>query len=153
MATEEPITETETETPDNVVAFSVETFRAAYPKITAALVPDAQLEILWTVAEQFIDNTAGSMFPYSRKDCVKTRQVMLYLMLCHLATMATWDVNQSGPVASAGEGSVSVSFGLQTAYGQEWLSGTPCGRTLLQMLIPYALGGRISIVDNYHPYG
>lgn len=121
--------------------------------MTVELVGDEQLAALFDVACELIDNTAGSPFPYDPGEGKHTRRIMLYLMVCHLATMATWELGQTGAVNSAGEGSVSVSFGVQPVMGEEWLGLTSCGRTLFQMLKPYFLGGKIFTVDNFHPWG
>lgn len=136
-----------------IVTFDPAEFRAFYPKFTVATVSDEQLEHMFDLACTFIDNTDNSRFPYDPSKKVYVRKEMLYLLVCHLATMELWSPGQSGPLASATQGSVSVGFQNITLNNQQWLSQTPCGRTLAMLMKPYALGGRIATVCHFHPYG
>lgn len=136
-----------------IVVFDIAEFRTFYPKIGPEAVTDSELEYFFSLAETFIANTDASRFPYDPDNRVFVRKQLLYLMVCHLATMAMWDAGQSGPVTSAAQGSVSVGFQNVQMGNQQWYSQTPCGRTLLQMLKPYALGGRIFTKPDFHPYG
>jgi hypothetical protein len=136
-----------------IVTFDTDEFRNFYPKFTPDVVTDAQLENFFALGCSFIDNTNKSIFPYDPDKKVFVRKQMLYLLVCHLATMETWQAGQSGPLTSASQGSVSVGFQNIQMWGQPWFSQTPCGRTLLMMLRPYALGGRIFGTCSFHPYG
>lgn len=136
-----------------IVVFNATEFRTFYPKFTEELISDEQLDNLFQLACTFIDNTDKSRFPYDPDRNIYTRKQMLYLLVCHLATMELWGAGQSGPLTSATQGSVSVGFRSMDMWGQPWFSQTPCGRTLLQMLMPYALGGRIFTKPHFHPYG
>lgn len=136
-----------------IVTFNPTQFRTFYPRFTEALVSDEQLENLFQLACTFIDNSESSIYPYNPEKNVYTRARMLYLLVCHLATMDLWGGGQSGPLTSATQGSVSVGFQSVDMWSQPWFSQTPCGRTLLQMLMPYALGGKIFLKPNFHPYG
>jgi hypothetical protein len=136
-----------------IVVFNATEFRTFYPKFTEELISDEQLDNLFQLACTFIDNTDKSRFPYDPNRNIYTRKQMLYLLVCHLATMELWGAGQSGPLTSATQGSVSVGFQSMDMWGQPWFSQTPCGRTLLQMLMPYALGGRIFTKPHFHPYG
>ena len=136
-----------------IVVFNATEFRTFYPKFTEELISDEQLDNLFQLACTFIDNTDKSRFPYDPDRNIYTRKQMLYLLVCHLATMELWGAGQSGPLTSATQGSVSVGFQSMDMWGQPWFSQTPCGRTLLQMLMPYALGGRTFTKSNFHPYG
>lgn len=136
-----------------IVVFNATEFRTFYPKFTEELISDEQLDNLFQLACTFIDNTDKSRFPYDPDRNIYTRKQMLYLLVCHLATMELWGAGQSGPLTSATQGSVSVGFQSMDMWGQPWFSQTPCGRTLLQMLMPYALGGRIFTKSHFHPYG
>lgn len=136
-----------------IVVFNATEFRTFYPKFTEELISDEQLDNLFQLACTFIDNTDKSRFPYDPDRNIYTRKQMLYLLVCHLATMELWGAGQSGPLTSATQGSVSVGFQSMDMWGQPWFSQTPCGRTLLQMLMPYALGGRIYTKPHFHPYG
>lgn len=132
-----------------IVVFDPEQWRTSYPQF--ADLTDAQLVEFFTIATQFIDNTEASPYPYEPPG-VLTRQIMLNLMVCHLATLRSWQSGQTAPISSASQGSVSVSFGSPTMT-KEWFSSTACGQTLWMMLKPYVSGGHIYIVENYHPYG
>ena len=136
-----------------IVVFNATEFRTFYPKFTEELISDEQLDNLFQLACTFIDNTDKSRFPYDPDRNIYTLKQMLYLLVCHLATMELWGAGQSGPLTSATQGSVSVGFQSMDMWGQPWFSQTPCGRTLLQMLMPYALGGRIFTKPHFHPYG
>ena len=136
-----------------IVVFNATEFRTFYPKFTEELISDEQLDNLFQLACTFIDNTDKSRFPYDPYRNIYTRKQMLYLLVCHLATMELWGAGQSGPLTSATQGSVSVGFQSMDMWGQPWFSQTPCGRTILQMLMPYALGGRIFTKPHFHPYG
>ena len=136
-----------------IVVLNATEFRTFYPKFTEELISDEQLDNLFQLACTFIDNTDKSRFPYDPDRNIYTRKQMLYLLVCHLATMELWGAGQSGPLTSATQGSVSVGFQSMDMWGQPWFSQTPCGRTLLQMLMPYALGGRIFTKPHFHPYG
>lgn len=136
-----------------IVVFNITEFRAFYPKFTDEQITDEQLINLFQLACTFIDNTDSSRFPYDPERNVHTRKQLLYLLVCHLATMELWGAGQAGPLTSATQGSVSVGFQSVDMWGQSWFSQTPCGRTLLMMLQPYALGGRIFTTPHFHPYG
>ena len=137
-----------------IVEFNPTEFRSYYPKFTVDKVSDAQLESYFRLASSLINNTDSSQFPYNPDNGQYIRKELLYLLVCHLATMGTWDIGQSGEVKSATEGSVSVSYGeFKGNPNASWFNQTPCGRTLWMMLKPYALGGRIFSVSDFHPYG
>lgn len=137
-----------------IVEFNPTEFRSFYPKFTVEKVGDVQLESYFRLASSLIDNTDSSRFPYDPTSGQYIRKELLYLFVCHLATMGLWDVGQSGAVNSATEGSVSVSYGeFKGTPNAAWFNQTPCGRTLWMMLKPYALGGRIFTTPNFHPYG
>lgn len=136
-----------------IVEFSPAEFREAYPRFAGDSVTDAQITWYWDVACSLINNTDNSRFPYEPSKGVNTRKTLLYLLMCHLLTMAQWGGGQSGPLTSATEGSVSVGFQQVMMGNQAWFSQTPCGRTLLMMLRPYILGGFIFPNRSFHPYG
>lgn len=136
-----------------IVVFNPTQFRTFYPRFTDDLITDEQLDNLFQLACTFINNTDNSRFPYDPDQNVYTRAQMLYLLVCHLATMELWGNGQPGPLTSATQGSVSVGFQAIVMWSQPWFSQTPCGRTLLQLLLPYALGGKIFTKPNFHPYG
>lgn len=137
-----------------IVTFDSTEFRGFYPKFTVDVVSDTQLENYFNLACSLINNTESSPFPFDPDNNIYIRKEMLYILVCHLATMGTWDVGQTGPVQSATQGSVSVSYGnLTGSANARWFNQTPCGRTLWMMLRPYALGGRIASIPDFHPFG
>lgn len=138
-----------------IVTFSADDFRKFYPKITPELVSDEELQAQFEIACTYINNTDNSIFPYNPPAGVTTRKVMLYLMVCHLlGSVSTIPLGQAGVAQSASQGSVSVGFsGVNTSQLGQWLSETACGRSLWQLMRPYALGGLHVTHENYHPYG
>lgn len=123
-----------------VVVFDIPEFRALYPSIVAT---DAQLRMFFSIAEGFLDNTECSIV----KD-VEARKTMLYLLVAHLASLnqqAEGGNAVVGRVASATEGSVSISldygtmgnnerFYLQTPYGNLYWQMTKRFRSFLYRL-------------------
>ena len=139
-----------------VVVFDAQAFLEAYPKFAPGgkpLLTDGQLEQAFEVACLLLDNTDASPVPYDPERGILKRRTLLWLIVCHLATLALWPTGQSGPVASATEGSVSTSFSLPTATGKAFWNATPCGQTYWQAIQPYLAGGRYFAVRNYHPWG
>ena len=103
-----------------VVEFEPAAFREAYPRFTAELISDAQLQQAFDLACLLLDNTDASL---------------------------------SGPLSSATEGSVSVSFSIPQNIGKAFYSQTPCGQAFWQAVQPYAAGGRYYAVRHWHPWG
>lgn len=141
-----------------VVVFDPEDFLSAFPKFTdpvtgAPLFTDAQLQQAFDVACLLLDNTNTSVVPYAPEQGITTRKTLLYLLVCHLVTLALWPAGQSGPASSATEGSVSVSFAAPPVTGRDYYLLTPCGRTFWQAIQPYVAGGRYYAAKHYHPWG
>jgi hypothetical protein len=131
-------------------------WRGLYPQFSA--VTSAQLDALWEIAVSFIDNQEGSIIPYDPEHGVYVRKVLLYALMCHLATIATQDMaGQPGTLTNASEGSVSAGFYMpQFPAGgvtAAWYNQTPCGRTVWALLRKFSLGGRYYAVQNVHPFG
>lgn len=123
-----------------VVALDAAAWRAAYPQF--AEVTDAQVELWWAMATQLVDNGPGSPIPYDPDAGVTTRQTILWVVMCHLATLdARGDM--VGRVASAAEGSVNTSLasGLDGSRAAAWWTQTRCGATAWQLLTAYRAGG------------
>lgn len=138
------------------VAWDEEAWRELYPQFSG--ITSAQLDMLWQMACTIVDNTETSPFPYDPDNNVYVRKIILYALMCHLATLATWDANgQQGALASASEGSVSASFQMPqypaTSVSAQWYNQTLCGRTAFNLLRAYALGGRYYAVKHFHPFG
>lgn len=136
-----------------VVEFDPAAFREAYPRFSADLISDAQLEQAFDLACLLLDNTDASPVPYDPEHGVMIRKTLLWLLVCHLATMALWPTGQSGPIASATEGSVSVSFSIPQNAGKAFYNQTPCGQSFWQAIQKYVVGGRYFAVRHYHPWG
>lgn len=137
-----------------VVEFDVTEFRTLYPKFTEKVASDVQLEFAFQKACVILDNTDKSIVPYNPDKGVYTRKVMLYLLVCHLITIALWSASgQSGPITSASEGSVSTGFNVPTSNTGEWFKQTPCGYTFWQMIQAYNIGGRYYAIKYSHPWG
>lgn len=137
-----------------VVVFDAEEFREGRPQFTEELISDAELETCFEMACLILDNTDKSRIPYDPDNGVTTRKTLLYMLVCHIATLSLWPIGQSGPVASASEGSVSTSFQQITlGSGSEWYSLTPCGMAFWKATAPYRLGLISKKPRHFHPWG
>ena len=139
-----------------VVDWDESLFVELYPQF--ANTTSTQLEMLWEMACSLVDNTENSLIPFDPDNGVFIRRVILFALVCHLATMGSWSAEgQSGPIASASQGGVSASFQIPTlpagGVTVQWYNQTPCGRTAWMLLRPYSLGGRYYGVKTFHPFG
>ncbi len=116
-----------------VVIFDPEEFRDMFPVILAT---DAQLNMFFKMAEGFLSNTECSLV----KD-LEERKLMLYQLVAHIATMNSQVESGNsvvGRVASASEGSVSISLDYGTMGNNErWYLQTPYGANYWQMTKRY----------------
>lgn len=135
-----------------VVTFDPTTFTGVYPRF-AGVLTDAQLNEAFNVACLQLDNSNTSIVPYDPANGVNERQTILNLLTCHIATIALWGDGQSGPVAGASEGSVSVSFSVPDAANASWFKLTSCGQMYWQSTRKYVVGGRYVAKKYYHPWG
>ncbi|HHQ6627104.1 TPA: DUF4054 domain-containing protein [Serratia fonticola] len=136
-----------------IVTFDSDEFLAIYPRFAGVLSP-AQLQNAFDVACLVLDNSEGSIVPYDPANGVNERKTLLYLLTCHIATVAVWGINgQAGPTSSASEGSVSVSFAVPDAASSSWFKATPCGQMYWQATRKYVVGGRYIAKRYYHPFG
>lgn len=131
-------------------------WRAIYPQF--ATVTSEQLAALWQMATAIVDNSEGTPIPYDPDNGVFVREIILYALVCHLATIATQDAaGQPGTLTNASEGSVSAGFYMPQFPGggvsAAWYNQTPCGRTVWVMLRRFSLGGRYYGIKYIHPYG
>lgn len=114
------------------MTFNVEKFRTIYPQF--AEVPDAQLEFIWENALMISGIEEDTRVPESQKEN------LLFMLVCHLATLATRGT--VGAVAGAAQGSVSVTYTTPTYTGDAaWFGLTPCGSAYWQVIKRYRLGG------------
>lgn len=137
------------------VVLNTDNFRLMYPSLTESVLPTQILELLWDQACSIVGNDDRSFSPYDPEKGVKEREVLLYLVTCHLATLASGDQNQAGRLTSVSEGSVSASFeGIKAnSVTAQWWLQTRCGATYWALTAKYRMGGRLYGQSNYHPYG
>lgn len=136
-----------------IVTFDPVEFREFYPKYTEKIATDAQLENFFNTAVMLIGNDDNSRFPYDPDAGVYDRKTLLYLLVCHLATLNTWQVGQTGPLTSASQGSVSIGYGQAQMGTAEWYGLSQCGQTFWALTLKYRKGGLIYTPSNFHPYG
>lgn len=130
--------------------FDREVFRQRYPAFTEEKLPDGALDALWESVVSLLANSEG-LFPWPES---KTPAIV-YAALCHLATLQTADSDAPGRVASASQGSVSVSFDLVQGQGDaaQWWNLTKCGALFWVLTKPYRMGLKLYRGSNYHPWG
>lgn len=145
----------------SVVAWDESAWRELYPQFDEGQTyycTSAQLAQLWTVATTLVDNTDASQIPYDPDKGVYVRRVILYALICHLATLA-WQGRQGqyGTLTNATEGSVTAGFTLPVLPVQgvtgAWYGLTACGLMAWTLLRRYALGGVSYKPPHYHPWG
>lgn len=135
-----------------VVEFDPAAWLEAYPQFQGQL-SEAQLAQAFDVACLLLDNTDASPVPYDPSNGIETRRVLLWLLVCHLATLALRPLNQSGPMTSATEGSVSVGFQVPQTVNGAYFVQTPCGASYWQAVRKFVVGGRYYDACRYHPWG
>lgn len=140
--TEHPNNET-TDTPEGVVVFNIEKFREIYPELSA--LTDGQLNGYFDRACLFLDNT-----PKSIVSDLRERETLLFMLVCHIATLAGRGGGATGAVTSATEGSVSASFQpLAYSGNAQWYAQTACGAAFWQAIKKYIYGGRTYVQRTY----
>ncbi|MGJ0578494.1 DUF4054 domain-containing protein [Xenorhabdus bovienii] len=117
----------------DIVELDIKKWRELYPNITAT---DARLEMYFVEATMLLNNTEHS--------CVKNlkeRELLLYLLMAHMATLqnhADAGNNAVGRASSATEGSVSISLDYGTTSDSEkWYIQTPYGARYWQLTARY----------------
>lgn len=124
-----------------IVIFNPTEFKDAYPQY--ADFTDAQLAHFFEVACLIVDNTEASPAPYNPPS-VKTRKIVLNLLVCHQAELEARGNDITGTINSVNEGSTSISFGQKpTPSNAWWFTDTQCGALAYQILSSVALGGRL----------
>ena len=139
------------------VAWDEAAWRELYPQFCNSVTSE-QLSMLWKMAVTLIDNGEGAVLPYDPAKGIYAREIALYALMCHLATIATQDAaGQPGTLTSASEGSVSAGFYMPQfpagGVSAAWYNQTPCGRNVYMILRRYALGGIYYPVRHVHPFG
>lgn len=114
------------------MTFDITTFRTIYPQF--ADIPDETLEFMWQNALMISGLEHDTRIPEAQK------QNLLFMLVCHLATLA--QRGTAGPMTSAKQGEVSVSYGAMSGGTEgEWYNTTPCGAAYWQAIKRYRLGG------------
>ena len=116
----------------SAVVFDKARFQTAYPEVQAT---DAQLEMWFAQAESLLDNTGRSIVKKPEE-----REMLMFLLLRHFAAQAERAAQGGlvGRIASASEGSVSVSADMGAAIGNAaWYLQTPYGATYWQLTAKY----------------
>ena len=143
------------------VVWDESAWRAVYPQFDEGqpwYCTSAQLSGLWQIAVTLVDNSDQAAIPYEPSKGVYTRQILLWAIMCHLATLA-WQGRQGqyGTLNSATEGSVTASFQMpqlpQMGVTGAWYALTPCGLMAWTILRRYALGGVSYKPPHFHPWG
>ncbi len=118
----------------SAVVFDPLEFKVFYPQFEA--VADERLTMFFTQACILLDNTDKSVV-----ENLDERKILLYLLTCHIATLAERGGDIVGALTSAGEGSVNVAYSAPSAKNGAWYMQTQCGATYWQMTLPYRVGG------------
>ena len=116
------------------MTFDIALFRSIYPQFSA--LSDTQLEFMFNNALIISGIEDDSRIPENQK------QNLVYMLVCHLATLATRGT--AGAMLSAQQGDVHVAFGQMTSTGggdADWYNLTPCGSAYWQAVKRYRLGG------------
>lgn len=114
------------------MTFDITKFRTIYPQF--AEIPDVSLVFMWQNALMISGLEHDSRVPEEEKEN------LLFMLLCHLATLATRGT--AGAMTSAKQGEVQVSYAAPNATGDAaWYNTTPCGAAYWQIIKKYRLGG------------
>ena len=115
------------------MTFDVEKFRAVYPQF--ASLSDAQLEFMWEHALIISGVEGDTRVPEGQKEN------LLFMLVCHLATLATRGT--AGAMTSAKQGEVQVTYASVPSRSDDadWFNLTPCGSAYWQAIKRYRLGG------------
>ena len=136
------------------VKFDPATFREVFPQFTEDMFTDAQLTNAFKMVTTVIDNSPNAVIPFDPDKGVYDREMVLNALVCHLLAMAQRaKEGQAGPVASASEGSVSISFAVPSIDEDSYYLQTPCGQMFLKLVAKYAVGGLyVGPDDDFHPW-
>ena len=119
----------------DVVVFDPAEFLAMYPQFQNVYTPE-QLGTFFNVACMICDNTENSLV----KDLTE-RKTLLYLLVCHIATLQERGTAIVGTITSASKGGVSVSLQPYT-NNPNWYTQTQCGSTYWLLTQKYRTGMR-----------
>lgn len=126
--------------------FELTKFREVYPQFAA--MTDAQIDWQAALALEAIKKIEN----WGLLTEVQLEHA-LYALACHLCTMLQRSIDgQSGPVASAAEGSVNASFAVPPVDKKSYYLQTPCGQAYLSIIRPLLYGGRFYGFKEFHPW-
>ena len=118
-----------------VVVFDPQDFLMLYPQFQNVFTP-SQLNQFFKVACLLCNNTENSPIVD-----LEERKTLLYMLVCHIATLMQRGTAMTGLITSATEGSVSV--GLQNyTNNPTWYSQTQCGSMYWMATAKYRVGMR-----------
>lgn len=120
---------------DNVVIFDASEFLALYPQFNNVFTPE-QLTQLFNVACLLCDNTENSKITD-----LAERKTLLYMLVCHIATLQQRGTGMVGLLTSATEGKVSANLQAYTS-NPNWYSQTQCGSMFWLATAKYRVGMR-----------
>ena len=119
----------------NVVVFDATEFLALYPQFNNVFTPE-QLQQFFNVACMICNNTNNS-----KVTDLTERKTLLYMLVCHIATLMQRGTGMVGIISSATEGKVSV--GLQNIINNpNWYNQTQCGSMYWLATAKYRVGMR-----------
>ncbi len=117
-----------------MVTFNSEEFKTLYPEFKT--LEDSTLELYFKAACLLLDNSCASLV----KD-LEERKLLLYMLICHIATLKANGNTLVGNITSASEGKVSVSV-TPFANNAKWYGATQCGTMFWQATAKYRIGVR-----------
>lgn len=120
---------------NDVVVFNAEEFLALYPQFQNVFTPE-QLGVFFNAACLLLDNTKNSKV----KDLAE-RKTLLYMLVCHIATLQQRGTGMVGLLTSATEGKVTVGFQAFT-NNPNWYNQTQCGSMYWLATAKYRVGMR-----------
>lgn len=120
-------------TMNDVVIFDSAKFKTLYPQFEN--VADATLELYFKAACLLCDNTKNS-----RVKDLGEREMLLYMLTCHITTLKQQDDTLVGTITAAAEGSVNVS--VAPFNNANWYNSTQCGAMYWAATAKYRVGMR-----------
>lgn len=114
------------------VVFVYNEFSEMFPELSTT---ESQAEYAFSFAEDIVNNTLQA---YVIEVCKRKR--ILYLLTAHIVFLTNRGAGNIGSVASAHEGSVSVSYSKGALDNGSYLSQTQYGILLQSLLAKYLSG-------------
>lgn len=134
------------------VEFNASNFLIRYPEFEDKL-SEGQILQCFEIACLLCNNTDTSLIPYDPSKQIYNRKIMLYLLMCHLCSLALRPYDQAGAISSTSQGSISVSFQVPTSPDSSYFCQTTCGATYWQLMKQYSKGGHLFATRTIHPWG